>query len=104
MPRPYIRIRGQTVTRTLSILALLLTFAVSSEAAARRVALIDAVKNGEVATVRALLAQKVDVNAAEADGTTALHWASHLGNGQIAEALVKAGANVKAVTRNGATP
>src|SRR5439155_26840655 len=84
--------------------ALLLTFVVSSQAAARRVALIDAVKNGDVSTVRSLIAQKVDVNAAEADGTTALHWAAHLGDGTIAEMLIKAGANVKAVTRNGATP
>jgi uncharacterized protein len=92
------------VKRTLSVFALLLIFAISTQAAARRVALIDAVKNGEVTTVRALLAQKVDVNAGEPDGSTALHWAAHLGNGQIAEALIKAGANVKAVTRNGATP
>lgn len=94
--------------RAISTLLLLVAFtfaaAASSQAAARRVALIDAVKNGEVNTVRALLAQKVDVNAGEADGSTAMHWAAHMGHGQIAEALIKAGANVKAVTRNGATP
>jgi len=81
-----------------------LTVAASSEAAARRVALIDAVKNGNVATVKTLLAQKVDVNAAEPDGTTALHWAAHIGNAQMADLLLKAGANVKAATRAGATP
>lgn len=86
--------------------ALLITLAVaaSTEAAARRVALIDAVKNGNVATVKTLLAQKVDVNAAEPDGTTALHWAAHIGNTQMADLLLKAGANVKAATRAGATP
>jgi ankyrin repeat protein len=68
------------------------------------VALIDAVKNGDVSTVRSLIAQKVDVNAAEPDGTTALHWAAHMGDSAIAEMLIKAGANVKAVTRDGATP
>lgn len=85
--------------------ALLITLAVaaSTEAAARRVALIDAVKNGNVATVKTLLAQKVDVNAAEPDGTTALHWAAHIGNTQMADLLLKAGANVKAATRAGAT-
>ncbi len=41
-----------------------------------RPALIDAAKNGDKAALRALLQRKVDVNAAEPDGTTALHWAS----------------------------
>jgi ankyrin repeat protein len=85
-------------------LLITLTVAASSEAAARRVALIDAVKNGNVATVKTLLAQKVDVNAAEPDGTTALHWAAHIGNTPMADLLLKAGANVKAITRAGATP
>src|SRR5262245_32646499 len=39
--------------------------------------LIQAVKNKDIAAVRALLKQRVDVNATEGDGTTALHWASH---------------------------
>ena len=94
--------------RTLSLLVLTAAFnlglAVASEAAARKVAMIDAVKNGDISTVRALIAQKVDVNAAEPDGTTALHWAAHLGDGTMTEMLLKAGANIKAVTRNGATP
>jgi len=34
-----------------------------------------AVRAGNAAAVRALLAKKADVNAPEADGTTALHWA-----------------------------
>lgn len=73
-------------------------------AATSRVALVDAVKNGDLARVRMLVAQKVDVNAAERDGTTALHWAAHLGDVTSADLLIKAGANVKAVTRDGATP
>jgi uncharacterized protein len=39
------------------------------------VRLIDAVRAGDRDTVRGLLRAKVDVNAAEADGTTALHFA-----------------------------
>src|SRR6185369_8209451 len=49
--------------------------------------LIQAVKNKDITTVRALLKQRVDVNAAEADGTTALHWASHRDDLGIADAL-----------------
>ena len=37
--------------------------------------LIEAVKSGNSATLQALLQQRIDVNAAEPDGTTALHWA-----------------------------
>ena len=35
----------------------------------------DAVQRGDAAAVRALLAKKSDVNAPQADGATALHWA-----------------------------
>ena len=96
------------MTRPLSTLLLAtVTFgvaAVSAQAAVRGVVLIDAVKNGDVSAVRALIAQKADVNATEPDGTTALHWAAHLGDGALAEVLVQAGANINAATRNGATP
>ena len=37
----------------------------------------DAAMNRDLAAVRALLAKKADVNAPQADGTTALHWAVH---------------------------
>jgi ankyrin repeat protein len=48
--------------------------------------------------------QKVDVNAAEADGTTALHWASYRDDGVSADLLIRAGANVNAANDLGATP
>ena len=42
--------------------------------------LIDAVKNNDAAAVRSLIAQRVDVNATEVDGSTALHWAAQRDN------------------------
>ena len=66
--------------------------------------LIDAVKQGDRAAVRALLAEQADVDAAELDGTTALHWAAHLGDAIAADLLLDAGADPRRVTRNGATP
>ncbi len=51
--------------------------------------------------VRALLKQAVDVNAAQGDGMTALHWAAMNGDTELAQLLVYAGANVKATTRLG---
>jgi len=63
--------------------------------------LIDAAKERDAATLRALIAQGVDVNAPDGDGSTALHWAAANGDLAMTEALLKAGASVKAVTRIG---
>ena len=59
-------------------------------------------RNGEV--VRSLLQRKADVNAPQIDGTTALHWAVRLDDLETAELLIRAGANVSATNRAGATP
>jgi uncharacterized protein len=72
--------------------------------AAARPPLVTAVRNGDVAAVRMLLKQPNSVNAAEADGTTALHWATDRDDLATAELLVRAGANVKAANRYGVTP
>ncbi len=64
----------------------------------------DAAMKGDLARVRALIANKTDVNAAQPDGSTALHWAAHFDNIEMAVVLLKAGANPKAATRLGATP
>lgn len=84
------------------LIALLL--ATSFEAAGAPVRLIDAVKAADKAAIRALLQQRVDVNAAEPDGATALHWAARANDLQTAEMLIRAGANVKAANRYGVTP
>jgi ankyrin repeat protein len=72
--------------------------------AAAEVRLVEAVRAADEAGVRAMLAARVDVNAAEADGTTALHWAADGDNTGLVELLVRAGANVKAANRYGVTP
>jgi ankyrin repeat protein len=61
----------------------------------------DAAMRGDVAGVRALLQQRADVNGAQGDGMTALHWAAAHGNQEIAELLLAAGAHPDAVTRIG---
>ncbi len=62
----------------------------------------DAAMNGDKAAVRTLLKQGLDVNAAQGDGMTALHWAARQGDAETARMLIYAGANVKAATRLGA--
>ena len=61
----------------------------------------DAAMNGDKAAVRALLKSAADVNAAQGDGMTALHWAAMNGDLELAQMLVVAGANVRATTRLG---
>jgi ankyrin repeat protein len=51
--------------------------------------------------VRSLLKQAADVNAAQGDGMTALHWAAMHGDADLVQMLVYAGANVRATTRIG---
>jgi len=52
--------------------------------------------------VRALIKQAADVNAAQGDGMTALHWAALNGDPEMVQMLLYAGANIKAATRLGA--
>ena len=68
---------------------------------AEEVLLIQAVKERDVAAVRARLSEGVDVNATEPDGATALHWAAHDGQADLARILLDAGAEVNATTRYG---
>ena len=91
-------------TASFAALCAVLTVAAPGPAVAVGVPLIDAVKQGDKVAVRALLAERADVNAAELDGTTALHWAAHLGDATSADLLLDAGADPRAATRNGATP
>ena len=83
------------------VIALLPTYAA---AGTRGPSLIEAVKAGDRAAIRALLRSGADVNAAEADGTTAMHWAAHNGDLQTLDALIleKAGVNTK--NRYGVAP
>ncbi len=61
----------------------------------------DAAERGDVEAVRTLLRQGADVNAAQNDGMTALHWAASRNDVEIARALLYAGATVRAATRLG---
>src|ERR1044071_6718822 len=72
--------------------------------AAGRSDVADAAMRGDMTAVRTLIAQGAEVNAPQADGSSALHWAVYKGNMAMLEALIAARANVKATTREGATP
>lgn len=87
---------------TTALLAVLLT--ASSLFAAMDQSLIDAVRGQDKAAVQRLLKQKVDVNAAQPDGTTALSWAVNRDEVEIADLLLRAGAKPNAANEYGVTP
>ena len=86
-------------TLRLSALGALTLTALLSAAVSAPVA--DAAMEGNTNAVRALLKQAADVNAAQGDGMTALHWAAMKNDAELTQTLLFAGANVKATTRIG---
>ncbi len=72
--------------------------------AAGKSPLADAAMQGNKAAVRTLIQQKADVNAPQADGATALHWAVRENDLEMADMLLRAGAHISAANEEGATP
>ena len=66
--------------------------------------LADAAQHSDAGALRSLLNQRVDVNGAQADGSTALHWAVLRDNLELTNQLLDAGANSWAATRYNITP
>ena len=65
---------------------------------------VDAAKERDLAAVRALLNSRADVNVPQGDGATALHWAVHWNEIEIARLILRAGARVNAANDLGVTP
>lgn len=86
------------------VLAACCLAALTDPAAANSSRLIDAVKASDRAAVRTLASRPGEIAAAEADGTTALHWAARLDDMEMVRALLAAGADAGAKTRHGITP
>jgi ankyrin repeat protein len=66
--------------------------------------LIEAVKSGDRAAALSLARRKPAVRAAEADGTTALHWAARQDDIELADRLLRSGADASVKNRYGVTP
>jgi ankyrin repeat protein len=77
---------------------------ISLSAAERDLRLVDAAERHDTEAVRALIRQHVDVNAPQPDGATALQWAAHWDDIDMADILIRAGAVVDAANDHGATP
>ena len=86
--------------RIVSGLAIAIVLSVGISAAESPIA--DAASRGDREAVKALLKKAADVNAAQGDGMTALHWAAMSGDAEMTQMLLVAGANVRSTTRLGA--
>ena len=92
---------GAGVTRVQGWLAAAL-LGIAAQAGAA--SLLDAAKSDDSAAALALLKDKADVNAAEDDGTTPLHYAVYNNDVPLVEALIKAGAKAAVVNSFGSSP
>lgn len=84
-------------------LLLALGAVISLGAADADTALIDAVRAGDRAAIRALVRKAGAVGVTEPDGTTALMWAARANDLEGAQLLVRAGASAKTANRYGET-
>jgi ankyrin repeat protein len=73
-------------------------------AAADDLRLVDAVERQDWAAARRFIDQRVDVNARQADGTTAVAWASHWAHLETVDLLIRGGADVNLANDLGVTP
>jgi uncharacterized protein len=81
-----------------------LTAAAVAASPANDVRLAEAAMKHDTAAVRALVEQKIDVNAPGRDGTPALHWLVRVDDLETARLLIRAGADAGRADRYGVTP
>ena len=86
---------------SLGLVCALLWAAAAVRAGVADSAVADAAMRGDASAVRALLQRGADVNTAQGDGMTALHWAAEHGDHDLAAVLLESGANPGAETRIG---
>jgi uncharacterized protein len=75
--------------------------AAPATSSAARSTVVEAAMRGDREAVRSLLKEGDDVNSAQPDGMTALHWAVQKNDVELAKLLLYGGANVRATTRIG---
>ena len=92
---------AKTLTR--GVIAFVTTLALAATAHAQS-SLADRIQAGDRRAALAMIAQGADVNQAQPDGTTPLHWATYRVDRELVEALLRKGARARVVNRYGASP
>ena len=91
-------------TKSVIGVAIVLVAAAAGRGVADQNRLVDAVKAHDRSAIRTLLQQHADVNAATADGSTALFFAAENNDLETVQLLIAAGADVNAANRYGVSP
>jgi len=92
------------MTRHLAVVLLLVLISHGAAAAGKDAPVAEAVAARDASRVQALLRGGVDVNIAQSDGATALHWAAHWNDVSTAALLIRAHARINAADDHGVTP
>src|SRR5689334_14868878 len=88
---------------TLVLVVASLVGVVASTASAQST-LADRIQSGDRRAALAMIADGMDVNKAQPDGTTPLHWAAYRVDQELVQRLLKRGARADIVNRYGASP
>jgi ankyrin repeat protein len=99
-----LRLGPRLQPRSVAWLIIVLTFVLAGDSMAANSLLPDATAKSDHAAIRTLLRQLADVNAAQADGMTALHWAVYREDVETARLLIEAKADVTVTNHYGVTP
>jgi len=98
------RIRQPARNRCIFAVGSIFVLAVCSTTFGADSRLADAAEKSNRTEIRSLIDQHAEVNAAQVDGMTALHWAAYQDDLDMAKVLADANANVKVANRYGVTP
>src|SRR5262249_22159041 len=99
-----IAVYRRTTPACIAVLLSVTLLPAHARAAAADVRLANAAAQQDKTAVRALLKAGADVNAPQADGSTALLWAAHWNDLEMADLLLKARANPNATDDHGVAP
>src|SRR5262245_46529816 len=91
-------------SKHLAAIGMVVSLLAGSAAAQTGASVADAAERMDRSKIAVLVKQGGDVNVAQADGMTALHWAVYHDDMQTATLLIKAGASAQAANRYGVTP
>ena len=95
---------GAGFSRPRVIAATLMMLCALADTAGAQSTLADRIQSGDRRAALAMIAGGANVNQAQPDGTTPLHWAVYRVDRELVDALLKKGARADVVNRYGASP
>jgi len=90
--------------KNLGLFVVICAISVDGIASAEDLGVVTAAQSRDNKAIRSLVKERANVNAAQADGATALAWAAYYNDVKMADLLIAAGADVNAANEYGITP